>query len=120
MSTHPTMPARKTSWNKLNRETGVFSFVATWAMGSIILLGIIALPPSAQGQAFSVLYTFTSPTDGSSPSSLTVDAAGILYGTTQGGTNGGGTVYKVDPAGNKTALYEFKQVPDGVSPVNVV
>jgi uncharacterized repeat protein (TIGR03803 family) len=120
MSTHPTMPARKTSWNKLNRKAGVFSFAATGAMGFIILLGIIAVPPSAQGQTFSVLYTFTSPADGNSPGSLTVDAAGNLYGTAQGGVNGEGIVYQLDPAGNKTVLYQFKQVPDGVSPGNVV
>jgi len=119
MSTHPTMPARKTSWNKLNRKAGLYSFAATCAMG-VILLGVMAVPPAAQGQTLSVLYTFTSLADGYSPGSLTVDAAGNLYGTTQGGTNGEGTVYKLDPAGNKTALYQFKQVPDGVWPVNVV
>jgi uncharacterized repeat protein (TIGR03803 family) len=118
MSTHPTMPARKTSWNKLNRKAGLYSFAATCAMG-VILLGVMAVP-RAQGQTFSVLYTFTSPTDGYSPGSLTVDAAGNLYGTAQGGINGEGIVYKLDPAGNKNVLYEFKQVPDGVWPVNVV
>ena len=81
MSTHPTMPARKTSWNKLNRKAGVYSFAATYAMG-VILLGVVAVPPVAQGQTLSVLYTFTSLVDGYSPSSLTVDAAGNLYGTT--------------------------------------
>src|SRR5581483_8675421 len=111
-----TMPARETSWNKLNRKAGLFSFAT---MMGIILLGVTAVPV-AQGQTFSVLYTFTSPADANSPGSLTVDEAGNLYGTTQGGTNGEGTVYKLDPAGNKTTLYQFQQVPDGASPSNVV
>jgi hypothetical protein len=42
----------------------------------------MAAPPAAQGQTLSVLYTFTSLADGYSPGSLTVDAAGNLYGTT--------------------------------------
>lgn len=119
MSTHPTMPARKTSWNKLNRKAGLYSFAATCAMG-VISLGVMAAPPVAQGQTFSVLYTFTSLAEGNSPGSLTVDGAGNLYGTAQGGVNGEGIVYMLDPAGNKTVLYQFKQVPDGVWPVNVV
>jgi uncharacterized repeat protein (TIGR03803 family) len=118
MSTHPTMPARKTSWNKLNRKAGLYSFAATCAMG-VILLGVMAVP-RAQGQTFSVLYTFTSPEDGNSPGSLTVDAAGNLYGTALGGVNGEGIVYKLDPAGNKTVLYQFGHVPDGNTPANVV
>ncbi len=118
MSTHPTMAARKTSSNKPNRKVGLCWFAATCAMG-VILLGFMAVP-RAQGQTFSVLYTFTSPADGYSPGSLTVDAAGNLYGIAQGGINGEGIVYKLDPAGNKTVLYEFKQVPDAVWPTNVV
>ena len=78
MSTDPTMAARNTSWNKPNRKAGLCPFAATCAMG-VILLGFMAVP-RAQGQTFSVLYTFTNPADGYSPGSLTVDAAGNLYG----------------------------------------
>ena len=48
-------------------------------------------------------------------------AAGNLYGTTQyGGTTGGGTVFKVDTAGNETVLYSFcvaSACADGVWPL---
>ncbi len=58
-----------------------------------------------------VLYSFTGPyPDGSLPNAgLTLDAAGNLYGTTnRGGTHSdGGTIFKIDPSGNETVLYEF-------------
>jgi len=42
------------------------------------------------------------------------DGAGNLYGTTEGGgTAGGGVLYKVDPAGKETVLYNFT---NGVDP----
>ena len=121
MSIQPTKSAKKTFSNHLNRKAGLDSFAATWAMGFIILLGLMAVPPSAHGQTFSVLYSFTSTADGTTPNSLTVDAAGNLYGTTfYGGSAGNGTVYKLDTAGNKTTLYQFNGLPDGHWPVGVV
>lgn len=90
------------------------------AMGFALMIAMVAVPPSAQGQTFSVLYTFTSPEDGLSPGRLTVDSAGNLYGTANGGVNGEGIVYKLDPSGQKTDLYQFGLVPDGNSPANVV
>jgi uncharacterized repeat protein (TIGR03803 family) len=129
MSTQPTDADTKASSNNFNRHLNLDSFAAppaksaskkwyVWALAFSFLL--MAVPPAAHGQTFSVLYTFTSPADGNSPGSLTVDGAGNLYGTAQGGVNGEGIVYLLDPAGNKTVLYQFKQVPDGVWPVNVV
>jgi uncharacterized repeat protein (TIGR03803 family) len=77
-------------------------------------------PPSQQGGAWteSVLYTFCSDpncTDGETPfAGLIQDAAGNLYGTTAyGGANNGGTVFKVDTAGQETVLYSFCSVPQG-------
>jgi uncharacterized repeat protein (TIGR03803 family) len=72
----------------------------------------------------SVLYTFTGGSDGWQPDSvLTRDAAGDLYGTTAIGGNfscgsgfGCGVVFKLDSAGNETALYTFNG-PDGRDPV---
>jgi uncharacterized repeat protein (TIGR03803 family) len=82
-----------------------------------------------------VLYSFCSAsncTDGADPpAGLIQDATGNLYGTTyQGGANttannntGGGTVFKLDTAGQETVLYSFCSVvvagicTDGVSPV---
>jgi uncharacterized repeat protein (TIGR03803 family) len=56
-----------------------------------------------------VLYTFPFGPDGNFPTGgVILDSAGNLYGTTyQGGTSGQGLVYKLDPAGNETVLYNF-------------
>jgi uncharacterized repeat protein (TIGR03803 family) len=74
---------------------------------------------SAPAQTFTVLYTFTSTTDGEQPDApLTMDAAGNLYGTTQyGGTKGGfGTVFKLDSTGKETVLRSFAGTPDAEDP----
>jgi uncharacterized repeat protein (TIGR03803 family) len=56
-----------------------------------------------------VLHSFGEGADGASPrAGLIVDAAGILYGTTQeGGANQAGTVFKLDKAGNETVLFNL-------------
>jgi uncharacterized repeat protein (TIGR03803 family) len=57
-----------------------------------------------------VLHNFTGGIDGAFPLSmdgrLLLDAAGNLYGTTDGGGIGG-TVFKMDPTGKNTVLYDF-------------
>jgi uncharacterized repeat protein (TIGR03803 family) len=70
-----------------------------------------------------VLHTFTagSQTDGATPyGGLVLDAAGNVYGTTSiGGDStscGCGTVFKLDPSGNETILYNFAGGPDGAEP----
>ncbi len=65
-----------------------------------------------------VLHKFTGPPDGYFPESLLVeDPAGDIYGTTYiGGTNGAGTVFKLDAAGNYTTLYDFTGGTDGCGP----
>ena len=66
-----------------------------------------------------VLHSFTgSATDGSLPyAGVILDPSGNLYGTTyQGGANGPGTVYKLDPAGNLTVLHSFSFSEDGALP----
>jgi len=70
-----------------------------------------------------VLYSFAGGSDGANPEGgLVRDAAGNLYGTTDGGGNPEcgfgnycGTVYKVDKNGNETVLYRFGSLPDGHS-----
>ena len=57
--------------------------------------------------------------DGESPiyGSLAMDATGNLYGDTlQGGTDGEGTVFKVDTAGNESVLHTFTGGGDGATP----
>jgi uncharacterized repeat protein (TIGR03803 family) len=67
-----------------------------------------------------VLHTFNSLTeDGANPFGGVIrDEAGNLYGTTAyGGTNGAGTIFKLDGAGKETVLhnfiYEQEESPEG-------
>jgi uncharacterized repeat protein (TIGR03803 family) len=67
-----------------------------------------------------VLYSFRSLSgaDGYYPNAgLSRDSAGNLYGTAlAGGTAGAGAVYKLDPAGQETVLYNFPGGSGGASP----
>jgi uncharacterized repeat protein (TIGR03803 family) len=70
-----------------------------------------------------VLYAFTGGADGWEPSggSLIQDAAGNLYGTTShGGAFGQGVVFKLDPTGHETVLYNFTGGADGAGPSSVI
>ena len=53
--------------------------------------------------------------------SLIMDQAGNLYGATEAGGLGTfpgfGTIYRLDPAGNLTVLYEFQGKLDGANPI---
>lgn len=54
--------------------------------------------------------------DGFGPTGgLIVGSEGGLYGTTQGGGTGDGTIFKITPAGSLTTLYSFRN-SDGKSP----
>ena len=48
--------------------------------------------------------------------SVILDSAGNVYGTTLLGGLGFGTVYRVDPSGNLTVLYDFHGAADGSGP----
>jgi uncharacterized repeat protein (TIGR03803 family) len=69
-----------------------------------------------------VLHTFTCGPGGGNPlSSVILDPAGNLYGTTIAGgdrlgADGKGVVYKVDPSANETVLYTFAGGTDGAYP----
>ena len=66
-----------------------------------------------------VLYGFTGGDDGHNPlGGVVFDSAGNLYGTTHsGGFANAGVVFKLDPAGQETVLYNFRGGADGHSPV---
>lgn len=66
----------------------------------------------------SVLYSFRGGTDGEGPSStLVLDPAGNLYGTTDaGGAHNVGVVFKVSPSGHEKILHSFGSTGDGASP----
>jgi len=132
MSTQTTDAAYKASSNNFNRQSSLYSLAGApakktlkqwypWALAFSFLLGLMAAPPSAQGQTFSVLYSFVSEADGDRPNSLVRDAAGNLYGTTYyGGVKPSkGVVFKLDTTGKETVLYRFKG-PDGDGPDGVV
>jgi uncharacterized repeat protein (TIGR03803 family) len=84
---------------------------------------VFELSPTGNGTwKEAILHEFTNSTsDGGNPtSSLILDAAGNLYGTTGvGGTYGHGTIFKLAPsAGSWTysVAYNFENVPDGSYP----
>jgi uncharacterized repeat protein (TIGR03803 family) len=98
--------------------------------GAFNLGTVFKLSPSG---AETVLHSFAGGADGMTPeSTLAMDAAGNLYGTTfQGGDDnfcqgyGCGTVFKVSPAGTETVVYAFctpdsSQCTDGFEPVGSV
>jgi uncharacterized repeat protein (TIGR03803 family) len=77
---------------------------------------VFTLTPAGQE---TVLYTFTGGTDGSTPDAgLVFDSEGNLYGTTyQGGASGYGVVFKLDPSGKYSVLYNFTGQADGGNPI---
>jgi uncharacterized repeat protein (TIGR03803 family) len=89
----------------------------TASIGGNSQLGVV-FKMTESGQE-SVLYNFAGGTDGANPeTSLLMDSAGNLYGTTYaGGTNGVGTVFKVTQSGQETVLYNFAGgATDGANP----
>ncbi len=73
----------------------------------------------------SVLYSFAGLSDGSNPSStLIMDSAGNLYGTTpyggSSGANGHGTVFRVTSSGQQSVLHSFSGGADGGTPMGGV
>lgn len=74
-----------------------------------------------------VLYSFAGTPDGSGPyPGVTLDAAGNLYGVTNGGGNGTacdfgcGTVFEVDTTGKETILHDFEGGQDGAGADSVL
>ena len=88
------------------------------ALALTLLLGLV-VTQSSHAQTYSVLYSFTGGADGGNPwAPLIQDAAGNLYGTTQaGGSNGVGTVFKLDASGTETVVYSFTAGTDGGFPL---
>lgn len=97
----------------------IHSHLCRLALGTI--LGILSLQP-AQAQTYTVLHSFNLlGTDGARPyDGFISDRAGNLYGTTAaGGTNHGGTVFKMVHTSRGwmlNTLYDFADGSDGASP----
>jgi uncharacterized repeat protein (TIGR03803 family) len=106
--------------SKLNWGTRACAVLALCAATAI------ALP--AQTATLTTLYQFCSQsgcTDGANPHAGLVQAtSGDLYGTTYGGgTNNGGTIFKITPHGTLMSLYSFcsqSGCPDGAEPEAVL
>ena len=83
---------------------------------------VFELSPGSGGQwTWNILYSFTGGNGGAIPySTLVLDAAGNLYGTTsQGGATGNGVVYELTPGSGgwtQTVLYAFNGTDDGSWP----
>jgi len=77
------------------------------------------------GKHLSVLYTFKGPPNGEEPiAGVIMDAEGNLYGTTDRGGDGAGTVFELSPSGKERVLHRFrvnyKVQHDGVKPDTAV
>jgi uncharacterized repeat protein (TIGR03803 family) len=81
---------------------------------------VFKLTPSVSGWTESVLHSFNGSPDGAHPySALTFDDNGNLYGTTEDGGTGFGTVYGLTPSGSnwtEQVIYVFQGSLDGAYP----
>jgi uncharacterized repeat protein (TIGR03803 family) len=93
------------------------------ALSLIALLTVVAAP-IGHAQTFEVLHNFTGGGDGDSPQTgLSIDGRGNLYGTTNAGGSGFGTVYQLVRGGSAytlNPLYQFAGGRDGGTPTSRV
>jgi uncharacterized repeat protein (TIGR03803 family) len=92
-------------------------FYGTTEFGGITNVGMI-FAVNTNGTGFNSLYTFGPPPDGHYPVAGLVLGGATLYGTANtGGTNGGGTLFKINTDGTGyKILHWFTNTPDGSSP----
>lgn len=85
--------------------------------GLVAILISILMVAASQAQTFTVLHAFSNSTDGEDPTGLVMDASGNFYGTTgAGGSNLGGTLWKLTSAGTFSVLHAFSNATDGEDP----
>jgi uncharacterized repeat protein (TIGR03803 family) len=93
--------------------------IRTLALGMLLAAALGAMT-TAQAQTYTILYSFKGapiPDAASPQGDLIRDTKGNLYGTTaQGGTAGAGAIFKLDPLGNESVLYNFTGGADGGKP----
>jgi uncharacterized repeat protein (TIGR03803 family) len=95
-----------------------FRMVATLVLPLIIGVAV----RSAQGQTYTVLYTFHGSAYAAGPLwGVTQDPADNLYGTTSGEGNGNGTIYRLNPATGNFVDYNLKTGNDyGEFPASLI
>jgi hypothetical protein len=86
-------------------------FLGAMSTALMIVIVILALAPGVWAQSkYKTLYKFKGGTD-QAPGNLIFDAAGNLYGTSGGGTYGGGAVLELRPSSDgswtESVLYSF-------------
>jgi uncharacterized repeat protein (TIGR03803 family) len=91
-----------------------------WGQGSIYVLD----PNGSGGFDIVTLYSFTAGLDGANPQATMILASdGYFYGSTFDGLPGlspGGTIFRVDTAGNLITLHRFFGFDDGYNPVGAL
>jgi uncharacterized repeat protein (TIGR03803 family) len=104
-----TLPFYFSSMASVTRERG--------RSASVVFLLIIAVSmiASAQSRTYkeTTLYSFANTPDGEYPAAgLLMDAKGNLYGATEGGgTLQGGTLFRLDPSGERLFFTTFRLIP---------
>jgi uncharacterized repeat protein (TIGR03803 family) len=86
----------------------------------LIIIGVLAISATEiSAQTFQVIHSFEGNSDGANPQASLVLDGNTLFGTTaNGGTNGYGTVFKVNTDGTGySILKSFTNSPDGANPV---
>jgi uncharacterized repeat protein (TIGR03803 family) len=83
-----------------------------------LAVSVVSMATCGTAQTFTVLHTFNGANDGSSPNGGLVLSGSTLYGTAQGGGQGGaGTVFAVNTNGTAfTVLHAFTGGSDGGQP----
>jgi uncharacterized repeat protein (TIGR03803 family) len=86
----------------------------------IVLFTLIVCSPCF-ASSFKVIYFFQGGTDGSIPTGLMAEKDGYLYGgTSWGGADSCGTIFKLSQHGTKAILYNFEGGSDGCGPENAL
>jgi uncharacterized repeat protein (TIGR03803 family) len=81
------------------------------------LSACVVLPATgASAQSLTTLYSFKGGQDGAWPLSGLTELAGALYGSTTGGADGGGSVFRITTGGDERVIYAFKASTNGSAP----
>ena len=78
-------------------------------------LALALMTSTASAGSYKVLHDFAGVSDGQQPSELAADSAGRLYGTTfEGGSQGGGTVFRLTKTGKTWTVETLANLSGGV------